>query len=558
MNYSKEQFHKGKEYIKQKNYEKALECFTNSIEMDRNYKEAFCGRGIAYANQGKYEEAIKDYNKAIEIDREYKEAFNNRGIAHKYKEEYEKAIEDFTKVIELDKDYKEAFFYRGIAYIYQNEFKKAIEDFTKVIEIEENCKEAFLARAMIYKYKEEYEKAIEDCVKAIEIDKGYGKVYDVRSKIYSELKEHTKIVEEKEEYSKLEEKDKIEYFKLKEYKEFFDYLGDKTKNVEKEIAENLERLAGFIFLFKENMKYEHTGDDKANQLGHYTKIQNMKFLIKKDSKSDEENKTYLRLNNIEYMNDPDEGNTFFELFSKDIKCKNFLKEIYGRCGKESEERVEIKGEGNIFLVSLSKNIDNSLPMWRQYANDGDGCCLVFDSEFFKEENDEIKDNEIKDNLNLNSFKPYFDGLYKVNYLGNRKKEDNTDIDGSEYIEKISNVLLKIEKMLAGEEENINKIVKELISEIIDNIRFLFKDSAYSYEEEIRLIKFKNIENDKDVQVTGNAEGFVVPHLYVNFKKDIVLNEVVLGPKVENEKGIANYIRYTGKVEKVTKSKIRYK
>lgn len=59
-------------------------------------------------------------------------------------------------------------------------------------------------------------------------------------------------------------------------------------------------------------------------------------------------------------------------------------------------------------------------------------------------------------------------------------------------------------------------------------------------------------------IINDVEGFVVPHVYINLDKEIKLKEVILGPKVDNVSEIANYLYYTEKVDKVSKSNIKYR
>ena len=47
-------------------YQKAIEEFSQTIELDPQYAEAYYIRGHSYANLGQYERAIEDYDKAIE------------------------------------------------------------------------------------------------------------------------------------------------------------------------------------------------------------------------------------------------------------------------------------------------------------------------------------------------------------------------------------------------------------------------------------------------------------------------------------------------------------
>ena len=96
--------------------------------------------------------------------------------------------------------------------------------------------------------------------------------------------------------------------------------------------------------------------------------------------------------------------------------------------------------------------------------------------------------------------------------------------------------------------------KMIIINILDQVRFLFKDKNYEHEKEVRIVKF---ESNGRVHFTEDSEDLVIPHVYINFQRDLIADEVILGPKVTNSVEIANYLFYTKKVNKVTKSHIKY-
>ena len=49
-------------------YQKAIEEFSQTIELDPQYAEAYYIRGHSYANLGQYERAIEDFDNAIELE----------------------------------------------------------------------------------------------------------------------------------------------------------------------------------------------------------------------------------------------------------------------------------------------------------------------------------------------------------------------------------------------------------------------------------------------------------------------------------------------------------
>jgi tetratricopeptide (TPR) repeat protein len=94
-------FEKGYKYGEAKNYDEAIQCYTEAIRLNRDYADAYNNRGNAHEVQGDFVAAIKDYTEAIRLNRDYAEAYYNRAIVWEKKEDYGKAISDYQKYLEL-------------------------------------------------------------------------------------------------------------------------------------------------------------------------------------------------------------------------------------------------------------------------------------------------------------------------------------------------------------------------------------------------------------------------------------------------------------------------
>jgi len=76
---------------------------------------AFNDRGDAYIKNSDFDHAIEDYDHAIELVPEYALAFGGRALAYAGKFEYERAIEDYNQAVFLDRNFALAFYLRGMA-----------------------------------------------------------------------------------------------------------------------------------------------------------------------------------------------------------------------------------------------------------------------------------------------------------------------------------------------------------------------------------------------------------------------------------------------------------
>ena len=129
------------------------------------------------------------------------------------------------------------------------------------------------------------------------------------------------------------------------------------------------------------------------------------------------------------------------------------------------------------------------------------------------------------------------------------------LDKEEDIRLIKNISIKLNKLHEKiKDTKENKVIKEIIHNMLDQVRFLFKDKNYEHEKELRVVKFAT---NGQIEWTSNAEGHRVPHAYINLERKINCKEVILGPKVHNGVEIANFLYYTNQVDEVTKSQIKY-
>lgn len=92
-------FEKGLALIETRQYDKAIEAFSDIIDMIPGDVEAYNYRGIARAYQKDYDGAIQDYTTALKLKPGYAEALNNRGFAWVKKGNLDRALADFSRAL---------------------------------------------------------------------------------------------------------------------------------------------------------------------------------------------------------------------------------------------------------------------------------------------------------------------------------------------------------------------------------------------------------------------------------------------------------------------------
>jgi tetratricopeptide (TPR) repeat protein len=160
---------KGHEVYNEENYSKAIELYTEAMQSNPNYDEAYYWRASAKYAMKKYTEAIPDYDKAIELNPNNDEAFYYRALTNYYLEAYEKSLTDFDKAIELNPDVASMFYWRGESKYILKLYEEAIPDFSKSLELKKNDGYSYNGRANCYYMLKKYKEARIDYTKAIEL-----------------------------------------------------------------------------------------------------------------------------------------------------------------------------------------------------------------------------------------------------------------------------------------------------------------------------------------------------------------------------------------------------
>lgn len=280
--------------------------------------------------------------------------------------------------------------------------------------------------------------------------------------------------------------------------------------------------------------------DSENRLsiGHYTSLDILGFLIDEDVEGiDEKYKNKLRLTNAMMLNDPMEGKALFE---------------YLNDGNEDYINLNNYGNNKIYLLSASSMTD-SLPMWKQYADDTKGVFLEFSKEFVKSI---INDKKIK--------------LVRVFYIGDmaaplNKKADQINgllkklkFDYQAYIEQI---VKNYKKNPTNKSELLRTFNNEIFLKL-DKISYYFKKDSYAYEGEYRIVVDidEDLNRDHYEEIKYTNPNFPLPFLGTYLTDyDLEYQRLIFGPKAIDKDYLVPYIKYClGKDIETVNSNIKYR
>ena len=219
------------------------------------------------------------------------------------------------------------------------------------------------------------------------------------------------------------------------------------------------------------------------------------------------------------MNDPQEGQIFKILLSKykDDEPSNIF-----------HDDIDIKNYTYLTCFCPYEKRD-VLPMWVHYGDGAKGVGLVFNEKFFENQD-----------------------LYYVQYIDVEK----FNID--EVDENIREELKQIFDFLSQDifTKSKNYVFLEYTNIIINYVSYFFKDEAYGYENEIRMVQFRDYESE-DIIINEASD---IPKLCIEYNKEITTEnceEIIVGPKGSLEE-IETYRKYIGVKQPSTKSKIQYR
>ena len=359
----------------------------------------------------------------------------------------------------------------------------------------------------------------------------------------------------------------------------------------KEDSSELKNLLS-IYQLVQKIKYQlGLKDEDKNQMlkfGHYTKGSTLQIML--DQEENEKKKSTFsvsgktRLYNANYMNDPEEGIVIEQILGLD--------------------RRDILEPSSWFLMSFTNKTDD-LAMLSQYGDDAKGVCLVlreddfsrftsfndvsrrqeknmlefsdkmyllkselnsgFEKSISRSESENSVDTVNDEGTEPNSVEKASDSkgnrdyLYRIAYVKHIK--ENLKLERTELFEKSE--IEELEKLLNSLKEKLDigsKVTEEnyqnAISECIEEIRYLFKSVDYKYENELRILRYANLDPSNDKIKIDKESG--IGKLYVERENPIQIEKVIFGPKFPNPEYVTPLLKLLDNDIKYKKSTIKFR
>ncbi len=149
----------GNEALENREYDRAIQFFTQSIQADESFASAFNNRGVAKVEDGRPHEAILDYNRAIELDSAYEDARFNRIYALEQAGRVDEAYEDLIELEEVYADSAYIHFYKGLLLTRLKDYEAGKGSFYRAIALDSANLESYVNLATLYYFQNELDSA---------------------------------------------------------------------------------------------------------------------------------------------------------------------------------------------------------------------------------------------------------------------------------------------------------------------------------------------------------------------------------------------------------------
>lgn len=130
------------------NIDEASSFFSQAIEKDPKYVEAYYNRGVIRFLRQDFAGASADLNKAIELDPKNPMAYISRGTCYIASMNYIQGMADINKAIQVAPNDFRGYGARALAYMNAGDAISAMPDVNKVIKLNPKLPDAYFARAM--------------------------------------------------------------------------------------------------------------------------------------------------------------------------------------------------------------------------------------------------------------------------------------------------------------------------------------------------------------------------------------------------------------------------
>ncbi len=138
---------------------------------DREDAADHCRKGVEALQKKDYDRAIEQFSEAIRLDPRHADSYFHRGRAHQARNELDRAAEDYSEALRFDPNRADCLYQRATVYQATNAPDLAIDDFTAALARDPKLAAAHAGLGYLYhEVKKEYERAASEYAQALRLD----------------------------------------------------------------------------------------------------------------------------------------------------------------------------------------------------------------------------------------------------------------------------------------------------------------------------------------------------------------------------------------------------
>ena len=160
---------RGDLYKKEKQYELAIQSYSEAVKINIVDQEAYTNRGNVYFEQNNYDKALADYKKAFSLDPNYVTAIDNMGAIFGLNGRYDSALFYFNLALQKNPRYIPSYRNRGLVNIELKRNENALYDFKKILEYDHNNPDIMNMVGLCYRNLGKYTEGLVIITEAIKI-----------------------------------------------------------------------------------------------------------------------------------------------------------------------------------------------------------------------------------------------------------------------------------------------------------------------------------------------------------------------------------------------------
>ena len=158
-------------YFSKNNYKNATIFWNKTLEIDKNFVEAYNGLGNVQFKLKNFDESLKNFQKAFSIQPNHNEVLCNLGNVLNALKKYSESIKYFDLVLKNNLTFDKALYGKGFALLKLKNYHEALSYFKKINIKNLNQANLFNYIGICFNHLKNFENAVENYSKCLEFDK---------------------------------------------------------------------------------------------------------------------------------------------------------------------------------------------------------------------------------------------------------------------------------------------------------------------------------------------------------------------------------------------------